>query len=212
MAPDAEQIIRLEPDVIFAAGMAKVGGMDPLKTVSDVGICVLYIPTSESVDAIKTDIRFIATVIDAVEKGEEIVTEMEQTIDAIAKIGETITEKKTVYFEISPMPHLYSFGKGVFLNEMLEIIGAENILADQQRWVPVSEEIILDRNPDVILTSVDYTDQPVDELLSRPGWDVLTAVQNRNVHHIDTSTSSRPNHLIVKALKEMAKAVYPDKF
>jgi iron complex transport system substrate-binding protein len=212
MAPDAEQIIRLEPDVIFASGMGKVGGMDPLKTVSDVGICVLYIPTSESIDAIKTDIRFMATVMGVAEKGEEIVADMEKTIDAVAKIGETITDKKTVYFEIAPMPHLYSFGKGVFLNEMLEIVGAENILADKKKWVPVSEEIILDRNPDVILTSVDYTDKPVDELLSRPGWDVLSAVQNRNVHHIDTSTSCRPNHRIVKALQEMAKAVYPDKY
>jgi iron complex transport system substrate-binding protein len=212
MIPDVEQIILLEPDVIFVSGISKIGGTDPFKTVSDVRICVLYIPTSTSIAEIKADIRFIATIMDAVDKGEEIVAEMEQTIDAISTIGETITDKKTVYFELSAMPQLYSFGKGVFLNEMLEIIGAENILADRKQWVAVAEEVILDRNPDVILTSVDYIDKPVEEVLARPGWKVLTAVQNRDVHYIDTMSSNLPNHNIVKALKEMAKAVYPDKY
>jgi iron complex transport system substrate-binding protein len=212
MTPDAEQIIILEPDVIFVSGISKIGGADPFKVIADVGICVLYIPTSISIAEIKTDIRFIATVMGAVEKGEEIVAEMEKTIDAISKVGATITDKKTVYFELSAMPQLYSFGKGVFLNEMLEIIGAENILADRKQWVAVAEEVILDRNPDVILTSVDYIDKPVEEVLARPGWNVLTAVQNRDVHYIDTMSSNLPNHNIVKALQEMAKAVYPDKY
>jgi iron complex transport system substrate-binding protein len=212
MIPDAEQIIILEPDIVFVAGISKVGGIDPFKTVSDVGICVLYIPTSTSIADIKADIRFIATVMGAVEKGEEIVAEMEKTIDSISTVGETITDKKTVYFEISAMPHLYSFGKDVFLNEMLEIIGAENILADRRQWAAVAEEVILDRNPDVIVTNVDYAAKPVAEILARPGWNVLTAVQNRDVHYIDTDTSCRPTHNIVQALKAMAKAVYPDKY
>jgi iron complex transport system substrate-binding protein len=93
---------------------------------------------------------------------------------------------------------------------MLEIIGAENILADRKGWTVTTAEEILEWNPDVILTNADSIGNPVDEIMSRPGWDVLTAVQNRNVYAIDTATSSRPNHHIVKALQEMAKAVYPD--
>ena len=212
MTPDAEQIVLLEPDVLFVVGMSKVGGMDSFKVISDVGICVLSIPSSLSIADIKTDIRFIASVLGVTEKGDEIVAEMENTIDDIAKIGETITDKKTVYFEIAPMPNLYSFGKGVFLNEMLEIIGAKNVLDDMQQWVAVTAEAILKRDPAVILTNVDYIDKPIDEILSRPGWDVVTAVQNRDVYSIDTTTSSRQNHHIVKALQEMAKAVYPDKY
>jgi len=40
------------------------------------------------------------------------------------KQGTAIENKKTVYFELAAAPNLYSFGKGVFLNEMIEIIGA----------------------------------------------------------------------------------------
>jgi len=210
LAPDCEQIILLEPDIIFVTGMSKAGGVNPYKTASNAGICVLLIPSSSSIAGIKEDVRYIAEVMNAVEQGEEIIADMEQTIDEIAKIGETITDKKTVYVEISAAPFLYSFGRGVFLHEMLEIIGAENILADRNKWLAVSEELILDKNPDVILTSVDYIDKPVEEILSRPGWNKMTAVQNGDVYHIDTNTSSRPSHHIVKTLREMAKAVYPE--
>jgi len=212
MAPDGEQILHLEPDVLFVTGMSKVGGLDLFKVVSDTGICVLYIPSSSSIADIKADIRFIAGVMGAVEQGDKMIADMEETIEAVTKIAETITDKKTVYFEVSAESLLYSFGRGVFLNEMLEIIGAENILADRKQWVSVTGEVILNRNPDVILTNTGYLDKPVDEIMARPGWNALTAVQNGDVYYIDTATSSRPNHNIVKTLLEMAKAVYPDKY
>ena len=48
------------------------------------------------------------------------------------------------------------------------------------------------------------------EILARPGWEGVTAVQNGDVYTIDNKTSSLPNENIVQALKKMAKAVYPD--
>ena len=213
LVPDGEQIIHLEPDVIFVTGMSRAGGADPFKVVSDVGICVVTIPTSTSIAGIQEDIRLISEVTGAVEKGDRIIADMNKTMDAIAEIGKTITDKKTVYFEISAEAHsLYSFGNGVYLNEMLEIIGAVNILADMKQWVAVSEEAILDRNPDVILTCDDAGVKHARAILSRPGWNVLTAVQNGDVYAVDAVASGRPSHRIVKPLLEMAKAVYPGAF
>jgi len=212
LAPNGERIMSLEPDVMFVTGMSKAGGANPFKMLSDIGTCVIYIPSSTSIDGIKEDICFIAKVMRAVEKGDTIVADMESEIDRIKTIGETITAKKTVYFEIASSPYLYSFGKGVFLNEMIEIIGAKNILADRNSWVAVNVEEIVKKNPDVILTNVDDLDDPVKTITSRPGWDKMTAVKNRDVYYIDADASSRPSHNIVKTLQEMAKLVYPDKF
>ena len=213
LIPDGERIIQLEPDVIIATGMSRVGGTDPFKTVSDVGISVVMIPTSTSIAGIQEDIRFIAEVTGAVEKGNAVIAEMNKTINAVAEIGQTITDRKTVYFEISAESNgLYSFGNDVYLNEMLEIIGAVNILADMKQWVAVSEEAILDRNPDVILTCNDAIVNSVDAIMSRPGWNTVTAVKNGDVYAIDAVASGRPSHRIVKPLLEMAKAVYPDVF
>lgn len=212
MSPDIEQIIALNPDFIFATGMMMVEGNDPFKAVTDLGITVAYIPSSESIEEIYDDIEFMASVLGVEEKGQEIVDNMKDKIAAIKETGDTITEKKSVYFEIGSAPYLYSFGKGVFLNEMIEIIGATNALGDQESWISVSDETILAANPDVIMTNVNYIENPVDEIKSRPGWEGLQAIKNNEVYYVDNMASNLPNHNIIIALEQMAKAVYPDKY
>ena len=213
MSPDLERIINLDPDIVFVIGMTRVqGDDDPLRQVSDVGIAVIYMPTSTSIADIKEDIRFIASVLGADEKGEELVAGMTNEIERIRAIGESITDRRTVYFEISPAPHMFSFGSGTFLNEMIEVIGAINIFADQEGWIGVADEVLLEANPDVILTSVNFMDDPEGEIMSRPGWDAITAVQNGDVFTIDTASSNRQSHNIIRALREMAEAIYPGKF
>ena len=210
MQPDGEQIILLEPDIIIATAMTMVGGEDPFLALKNTGICVAYIPSSESIQDIQDDILFLGEVMGVSAKARELVTEMDREIAIIATIGNSITEKKRVYYEIAAAPYLYSFGSGTFLHEMLEIIGAINILAEVNSWAAITDEVVIDANPDVILTSVNYLDDPIGEILARPGWEAITAVANEEVYYIDNDASSRPNHHITKALIEMAKAIYPD--
>ena len=213
MTPDAEKIVALAPNVIFITGMSKLMGEDdPYKSITDTGVCVIYIPSSGSIQGIKEDIRFIADVMGQSAKGDEIVSRMEKEIEDIKKIGDTITDKKKVYFEISAAPYMYSFGTDTFLNEMIELIGAENVLANQKSWISVSDEVVLSTNPDVILTSVNYLDDAVGEIMARAGWDAVTAVKDEAVYQISTDASNRPSQNITRALQEMAKAVYPDKY
>lgn len=210
-APDAEAIIGLEPDIIIASGYNKSGsGDDPFKAVSDAGISVVYIPSSNSINGIYKDIEFLASIVNAEDEGEKIISNMKKEISEIAEKGKTIKDKKTVYFEIGPAPTLYSIGKDTFVNEMISLIGAENIFKDEESWISPTEESVLDANPDVILTNVNYVDDPVSEIIGRQGWDSITAVKNKDVYSIDADSSSRPTPNIIKALKEMAKAIYPD--
>ena len=212
-ALDLERIIALAPDIVFIIGMTRVeGGDDPLSMVSATGITVVYMPTSTSIADIKEDIRFMAAVLGADSIGESIIADMNNEIKRIREIGETITEIRRVYFEISPAPHMVSFGAGTFLNEIIEIVGAVNIFADQEGWISVADESLIEANPDVILTSVDFLDDPVGEIAGRPGWSAITAVQNSDIFMIDTDTSNRPSQNIVKALNEIALAIYPDEF
>jgi iron complex transport system substrate-binding protein len=144
--------------------------------------------------------------------GIELINEIEREINDIKAKGDTVTDKKTVYFEISPAPWMYSFGSGTFLNEMIEIIGAVNIFADQETWVAVSDEDVLDANPDVILTNANYIEDAIGEIKERPGWDAINAVRDETVFYIDQDSSSRPSQNIIKALREMAVTVYPELF
>ena len=67
-------------------------------------------------------------------------------------------------------------------------------------------------DPDVILTAIDYLPDPVEEIMNRPGWEAMTAIKSGSVYRIDSESANQPNHRIVKALWEMARAVYPERF
>lgn len=212
MAPDVEQIALLEPDLIIVTGMALSDGTNPYQPLIDMGICIVIIPSSDSIQGVKDDISFIASIFGVEEAGQDLIDGMQSTIDEISAIAATITEKKSVFFEISAMPYIYSFGTGTFLDEMISLIGAENVMGGQAGWIPVTEEDAVAANPDVILTSVDYIDDPVGEIMARPGWENVTAVANSDVHYITTSYASLSNEHIINALVEMALAVYPDAY
>ncbi|MGL5381529.1 ABC transporter substrate-binding protein [Clostridium sp.] len=211
--PDAEAIIALNPDMIIASGHNKTGNNeDPFKLIKESGISVFYIPSSDSIQGVYDDTMFIAEITNTTEKGKKIVEDMKAQVEEIAKIGKTITDKKKVYFEIGPAPNLFSFGNSTFLNEMIELVGAENIFANEKSWISPSEEAVLDANPDVILTNVDYVENPTEEIKSREGWSNTTAVKENQVYFIDKNASSRPSHKIIKALHEMANAIYPNEY
>ena len=204
--PDAETIIGLEPDIVIASGHNKTGSVeDPFKAISEAGIPVVYIPSSDSIDGIYKDIEFIADVVNERSKGKAQVEE-------IKDIGDTITDKKSVYFEISPAPYLSSFGKSTFLNEMIEIIGAKNIFENEEGWISPTAEAIIDANPDVIITNAGYMENPTEEIKSRDAWENINAIKNNEVYLVDQNASSRPSQNVIKALEQMAKAVYPEHY
>ncbi|MDR0709005.1 MAG: ABC transporter substrate-binding protein [Spirochaetaceae bacterium] len=212
MYPDAEAIIALKPDLIIASEHNMVAGDDPFKLLKDMGIAVAYLPTSGGIEEIYRDITFIAELLGVPERGEQMKKTMKADIEEVTAVGRTIQQKKTVFFEISPLPHIVSFGKDTFLDEMIGIIGAENIFADQTGWIAPGGEAIIERNPDVILTNTAETGaaDPVTEIMARPGFNRIRAVQNGAVYRIDGNSSSRPAPGIVRALREMARAVYPE--
>ena len=211
-APDTEALAALEPDVVFVSGISIIEGENLFQPLVDMGVCIASIPTSNSIADIEADVAFLAACLGCEAQGEAIVDEMQAEIDAVAAIGAAVPEdeRKSVYFEISAAPYCYSFGEGVFLDEMLELIGADNVLAGQEGWLSVDEEAVVAADPDVILTSVNYIDDPVGEITARAGWEGVAAVQNGEVYAIDNKTSSLPNENVVQALREMAQAVYPD--
>ena len=212
MAPDVEQLAALEPDVIFITGMSLSGGDNPFQSLIDLGIPVVQIPSSDSIAGIQEDVRFIGACVGEAEAAEALVDAMQADIEAIAAIGATIEEKKTVAVEVSALPYLYYAGGNTYLDEMISLIGAENAYADFDPWASVTEEAAVAANPDVILTIISYLPDPVGEILGREGWGEVTAVANGDVYRLDDEWSNQPNHRIVEALREMAVAVYPEAY
>jgi len=212
--PDAEVLVSLDPDIIIASGHNPTGtGEDPFSLLREMGIPVVYISMSQSIEEIYNDIKFVAELLQAGKEGENLINSMKAQVSEIAQNAERraaqIGTKRTVYFEISAAPDMFSFGKDSFIDDMISAIGARNIFGDEDWLVMPSAEAIISRNPDVILTSVNYIDDPIGEIKSRPGFNHINAVINDRVFYIDNDSSSRPSSRIILALRQMAEAVYP---
>jgi iron complex transport system substrate-binding protein len=212
--PDAEAVIGLSPDIIISNEINNFGAADsPFKPLVDVGIKVVQIPTSTSVQGIYDDIVAVAEALGVKERGQELAGALKAEVDQIAEIGKTVRDKRNVYFEVSPMPYLVTLGSGTYLNEMIELLGGVNIFSDQSGWFAPSAEAILERDPDVILTmemTGPDTADPVGELKSREGFETITAVKENRIYAINANSSGRPSQNIMLAFWQMARAVYPE--
>jgi iron complex transport system substrate-binding protein len=211
--PDAEAIIGIDPDIIISNGHNNLGaGDDPFKLIREAGIPVVYIPVSPDIEGICRDIEFIADMLNVRDRGAALTESLKRQIEEIAAIGRTIEPKKTIYFEISPAPTLVTIGRDTYLDQFINIIGAQNSFADQIGVIFPSAESLLERNPDVIITTSTGQYDPVEEIKSRDGFEHITAVKDNAIYLVDTNSASRPSARILLALKQMAKAVYPDKY
>lgn len=206
--PDAEKIISLDSDIIFINNLTAFYTKNSLLSLSNPTI--ITITNSETLKGIEDDIYFLGKVLNADDRAKEVVSNMRIKIKEIKDIGDTITNKKTVYFEISALPNLYSFGSNVYLDDIINIIGAKNIFSNRNEWINVSEEDVVYLNPDIIFTSVDYVDNPVSEITNRAAWRDINAVKTSKVFFVEGT--SLPTHNIVSSIILMAKYIYPEEY
>jgi len=209
--PDAEVILALQPDIIIASGHNPTGtGDDPFRLLGEAGIPAVYIPMSKSIEDIYLDIAFVAELLRAREEGGMLVDSMRAGIAEITDAAARVETKRTVYFEISPYPEMMTFGAGSYIDDMISTIGATNVFGNENWLVSPGAESVIARNPDVILTNADFIDDPIGEIKNRPGFNHIGAVINNRVYLIDKDSSVRSSARILKAMREMLRAVYPE--
>jgi len=209
---DVERIIAMQPDLMLVTEITMFGQSDAIGQIENSGTEILVLPTETSFADIENSIELISTAVGAPEEGRVIVSDMQDQIAEVKRVAQTIQTPKSVLFEISPAPEIYSAGSGTFLDEMITTVGATNVLSGESGWVPVTEEAAIALNPDVILTNINFIDDPVAEIVGRPAWAHVNAVQHNQVFQIDNSASSVPNQNVITALHQIAHAVYPDEF
>lgn len=198
-----EQIIALEPQVVIMAKMAQTE--EQVAALEAAGIRVV-VSDAQDIEGVYTAIRLIGALVGRNDEAEAMVADMQSAFADIAAKSENTG--KTVYFEVSPLQWgLWTAGKGTFMDELATMCGLTNAFADVEGWAEISEEQVLERDPDYIVTISMYYGEgptPVEEIKSRAGWDALKAVQNDAIFNADSNEVSRPG----PRLKDAAEALY----
>jgi iron complex transport system substrate-binding protein len=205
-----EQIIALGPDAVLMSKMAQT--QDQIDSLENAGIKVVM-SDAQNVDGVYTNIQMIGQVVNKNDETKAIVDSMKKTFDDI-KAKVPADSGKTIYFEVSPLQFgLYAAGSGTFMDEIAKMLGLKNAFADMEGWVQVSEEQVIQRNPDYIVTtamSYDGSPNPIDEILGRKGWSDITAVKNKAIYNADANSSAlmHPGPRLGDAATELYNFVY----
>ncbi|MBQ3661090.1 MAG: ABC transporter substrate-binding protein [Firmicutes bacterium] len=186
-----EQIIALEPQVLLMSTMAQTE--EQVAALEEAGIKVV-VSDAQDIEGVYTALEMIGTLMGKENEAEQVITTMKVRFQELS--GSTSTQGKTVYFEVSPLEYgLWTAGKGTFMNEIAEMLGMKNVFDDVEGWAEISEEQVLERNPDYIVTITMYFGEgptPEEEIMARPGWENVTAVQNGTILNLQNNELSRP--------------------
>lgn len=203
-----EQILALQPEVVVMNAMDQ--SEEQVEALEKAGIQVV-INAASTIEETYRSMEIIGALVGREEEASAMIDSMKQAF-AEVETHRGDGEERTVYFEVSPLEWgLWAAGDNTFMNEMAEMMGLTNIFKDVDGWAAVSEEQVLQRNPDYIVTVAMYFGEgmtPTEEIMSRPGWEELTAVKNGKLLNLQNDELSRPGPRLAEGAKLLYEMVY----
>ena len=203
-----EQIIALGPDVVV---MPKMGQReDDIKKLEAAGI-ITVVSDAQTIEGVYESISLLGQMTGKVDNAADLVQSMK---DSFAQIRLDSKDKLgvSVYFEASPLEYgLWTAGTGTFMDEIAGMLGLTNVFADLEGWQSISEEQVLVRDPDFIVTTAMYVGEglePAEEVLTRSNWENIKAVRNNKVFNADGDAITRPGPRLVDAAWAFFDFVY----
>jgi iron complex transport system substrate-binding protein len=203
-----EQIIALEPQLVLMSTMNQSEAQ--VEMLEAAGIAVAVSSAGDIAGAYEA-ITVIGALTGKDAEADALIAQMEAGFAAVQAQAAAAKVSGNIYFEVSPLEYgLWTAGKGNFMDEIAAMLGLTNIFADLDGFAQVSQEQVIARNPDYIFTTTtDYgTDpSPSEEILSRDGWENVTAIQTGNVFSGFGDSLTRPGPRLVEGAQLLLNAV-----
>lgn len=209
-----EAVLSYQPDLVIIPDYS----MEPVRGLRSAGMKVYVCHTPNSMPAILQYVREIGAAVGEEEKGKQMAAELQKKLDSIReKALQAAGGKPQKVLALSFTGPLGM--KGTF-SDVCYYAGVRNALegVDIPYQSNLSEEKMLELNPDIILTpSWDYSKKgdPDDfrrRILENPTYKDMNAVKNKQVFKIHDNYLYSTSQYTVKAVEELAQLAYPEAF
>lgn len=176
--PNLEKIVALKPDLVIGA----VGFHDPtLKKLKDLGITTLSTKTN-SWDALIKHTKDLA---------EATNTDANPLLQKYDSLNKDIPQNSSSILVLVSSQPVLSPNKNSWTGDLLNKFNANNLTADLQGesigqgYVTLSEEKIVQENPEILLVVDPSRAGVINQLKSKSFWNKLKAAQNEQVYVFD---------------------------
>ncbi|MGI6678353.1 MAG: ABC transporter substrate-binding protein [Dehalobacterium sp.] len=203
--PNVEVILSMNPDMVFAsAGVQE----ELITTMEELNLPVVVLE-SATIEQVLSNIALAGEITGKNETAKEIVDDMRQKMDEIInKVKDQ--PKPKVFFEVWDDP-LMSAGSTSFIHNLIETAGGTNVAGiTEDEFFTFSMEKLLENDPDIYIINA-HSHTPED-IKTRTGYEVLSAVKNDQVFTVDDSLISRAGPRVIQGLEQLAKIIHPEIF
>lgn len=209
--PNSELIVAAQPDLVLATNIHQ----DQIPLLEKAGLTVVATNPVNLKQVVDT-IRLVGRITGAAAEADKLVSGMQERIDLVSNKVKDLpdAQKPYVFFEIWPDP-LTTGGAKSFINSLIDTAGGKNIAGDvDQDWVTFSPEMVLARNPQVIIFCYHGASLlTAEEIKARTGWEEVTAIKNNRVEFLpDQDVVTRTGPRVVESLELVAGSIHPELF
>jgi len=193
--PNIEAVVALKPDVVLMATSSR--GAQRLEALG-VKVLALEPRTAADVPRVMATLGRMLEVHDT----QRLWRDINAGVAAAAQSLPPAARGARVYFEVARGP--YAAGPGSFIGDVLQRLGARNIITPDMGPFPrINPEFVVRADPDLILIG----DHNADGLAERPGWAKLRAVREHRICVFDAAQSDvlvRPGPRMAEAARLLA--------
>lgn len=210
-----EQIIAQNPDVIFMGHGKENNSIDEMQQKFG-EIPLVDVENDINLTQMSSSIEFMGKILGKENESTELINFYNKVYKNVTSKASSIpdSEKKKVYYTKSA-DGLTTFAPGSPQVQLIEICGGKNVVESPvtKGGMGVSMELILDWNPEVIITS---DSQFYQNVYSDSNWEKVDAIKNKQVYMVPQSPfnwfENPPGVNTIMGIPWTAKVLYPDKF
>lgn len=201
---DVAALESLNPDIVLAS-LTVPGHEKVVEEIAARGLPYVA-PDPQSLSDIFRDIGDIAHRLAVPERGEALIGWMKKGLQRVnpSRPG------KPVLIEWWPRP-VYAPGQNSWVNEMLELAGAVNPWNEfPAHSFELTPEQANEKDPEAIVISwcgIDPSNYKPEKVLSRSGWQEISAIRHEKVFCISEAYLGRPGPRVVEGVRRLKRVV-----
>lgn len=208
---NTELIVSLKPDLVLAA---EINTPEQVKALEDLGLTVYYLNNPHTLEEMYSNLEIVAQLTDHEDEAAALIESLKKRVAAVDEKIAPISSRPNVFYELDSTDPAKPFtaGKDTFITLLIDRAGGHNIAANLEGYPQMSLEQIVAADPNLIILGDSIWGVTPEAVVSRPGWENLSAVKNGQVLPFDDNLVSRPGPRLVDGLEELAKLLHPDLF
>ena len=195
-----EEILPLEPDLIFAGQFTSQGSVGFLRRI---GHRIVILDSPEDFPGIRAQVRQVADLLGEQERGESLLSEMDQRLER-AKRAVTGNQLTAAFY----LPNGYTAGGKTPVDAVLEVVGLKNKVAELgvTGTTVLSMERLIAANPDVLILSSfgDGGASIAEEMLNHPVF--AKSMKGKTLVRVPTRLWVCPGPMLAEAVELLMKS------